>query len=163
MDIDGFDFVFVVFDELTKTGDRRFGALFGFGIKAGGQQLVACEFVDHLILGPQQNITEQWILKREQGSVDLVGLDDAGDFAVNVETVVSFAGVELKFAHGDARAGHDVHVRHVLDNPTAVNKLLVDVLAGVVFGGQMKTDGERWKEAGTVYPIGFALRVVQEK
>ena len=50
------------------------------------------------------------------------------------------------FAHGDARAGHEVDVRHVLDNPTAVNKLLVDVLAGVVFGCQMKTDGKRWEE-----------------
>ena len=35
-DADGFDFGFVVFDELTKTGDQCFGSLFGFGIKAGG-------------------------------------------------------------------------------------------------------------------------------
>ena len=35
-DADGFDFGFVVFDELTKTGDQCFGSLFGFGIETGG-------------------------------------------------------------------------------------------------------------------------------
>ena len=35
-DADGFDFVFVVSDKLTKSGDKCFGLLFGFGIKAGG-------------------------------------------------------------------------------------------------------------------------------
>jgi hypothetical protein len=36
-DADGFDFVFVVFDELTKTGDQCFGSLFSVRIKTGGQ------------------------------------------------------------------------------------------------------------------------------
>ena len=57
-DADGFDFVFVVGDELTETGDQCFGSLPGFGIKTGGQQLVSREFVDHLMLGTQQDFAE---------------------------------------------------------------------------------------------------------
>ena len=36
-DADGFDFVFVVFDELPETGDQCFGSFLGFGVKTGGQ------------------------------------------------------------------------------------------------------------------------------
>ena len=36
-DADGFDFVFVVYDELTETGDQCFGSFFGFRVKTGGQ------------------------------------------------------------------------------------------------------------------------------
>ena len=128
-DADGFDFVFVVFDELTKTGDQCFGSLFGFGVKTGGQQLVSCELVDHLMLGTQQDFAQLGVVEREQGGADLFGFDDAGDINVNVEAVVGFAGCELELAHCNAKPGHDVHVGHVLYIPAALSKLTVDVLA----------------------------------
>ena len=81
-DADGFDFGFVVFDELTETGDQCFGSLLGFGIKAGGQQL----------------------------------------------------------AYGDAYRRHDIHVSHVLKNPTAGFQLLVNFLSGFGFWGSQWND-----------------------
>ena len=51
-----------------------------------------------------------------------------------MHAVVGFAGCELKFAHRDTKPSHNVHVGHILKNPTACFKLLVDVLAGFFFG-----------------------------
>ena len=75
MDADGFDFVFVVFDELPETGDQCFGSFLGFGIETGSQQLVAGELVDHLMLGTQQDFAELRVVKRQQGGFDLLGFD----------------------------------------------------------------------------------------
>ena len=84
-DADGFDFGFVVFDELTKTGDRCFGSLFGFGIETGRcNKSVAGEFVDHLMLGTQQDFAKLGVVKWKQGGFDLLGFDfvklGVGDF-----------------------------------------------------------------------------------
>ena len=83
-DADGFDFGFVVFDELTKTGDQCFGSFFGFGIEIGSQQLVTRKLVDHLMLGTEQDFAELRVVKRKQGGFDLFGFDfvklDVGDF-----------------------------------------------------------------------------------
>ena len=51
-----------------------------------------------------------------------------------VEAVVGFAGRELELAHRDSKPGHDVHVGHVLYDPTALSKLAVDFLTGYGFG-----------------------------
>ena len=113
-DADGFDFVFVVFDELTKTGDQRFGSFFGFGIKAGGQQLVPREFVDHLMLGPQQDFAELGPKKRQQGGADLFGFDlvqlivgdvVGGDAEFGGGEVAVLVGVDAVKEAGDELAG----------------------------------------------------------
>ena len=90
-DADGFDFGFVVFDELTKTGDQCFGSLLGFGIKAGGQR---------------------------------------------------------KLAHCNAKSSHDIHVSHVLKNPTAGFQLLVNFLSGFGFWGSQWNDKKLEQKKG---------------
>ena len=113
-DADGFDFVFVVGDELTETGDQRFGSLPGFGIKTGGQQLVSREFVDDLMLGPQQDFAELRVVKRQQGGADLFGFDfvqlGVGDCVgrdaeVAGSQLAVFVGVDAVEERGDELAG----------------------------------------------------------
>ena len=106
-DFDGFDFGFVVFDELTETGDQCFSSFFGFGVKTGGQQLVAGEFVDHLMLGTQQDFAKLRVVKWEQGGFDLLGFDfvklGVGDF---FGRDAQFAGGEVGQIKGTQHAAH---------------------------------------------------------
>ena len=71
-----------------------------------------------------------------------VSLNNASDFAVYVESVISFARRQLKLAHGDAESSRDVHVGHILNNPAALSELLVDVLTCFVFGSHLSQFGK---------------------
>jgi hypothetical protein len=59
--------------------------------------------------------------------------DHANGLSVSVQHVVGISAGEWKFSDGDACTGRDVHLPPVLDQPTSLIKLDVDLLACFLF------------------------------
>ena len=64
-----------------------------------------------------------------------LGLDHANRLAIGVEQVVGEATLEGEFPNRHAQARRDVHFSVVLHDPARFFKLVVDLLAGLLFGG----------------------------
>jgi len=71
----------------------------------------------------------------DKGHARLLGLDDSGRVAVDIEEVVgeTVSAGQLEFADGDSASGLDVDTVAILDQPTGGGQEAVDVSAGAVF------------------------------
>ena len=70
---------------------------------------------------------------RKQGSL-LLGLDHSDGFPVDQQEVVAGARLQRGFTQGDASSSRRIELFVSLNGPTAGNELVVDLLAGALFG-----------------------------